>query len=58
MDWGWHVSAFFVRHILHAVSEFIRREIVDIDDVEHGALPKAPPFLRPLIMGTAVKGHG
>ena len=26
-----------------------------VEEVEHGALPKAPPFLKPLIVGTAVK---
>ena len=28
-----------------------------VEEVEHGTLPKAPPFLRPLIVGTAVKGQ-
>lgn len=40
-------------HCNRATLDAIRRAGFSIVSVEHGELPKAPPFVRPLIVGTA-----
>jgi ubiquinone/menaquinone biosynthesis C-methylase UbiE len=43
-------------HCNRPTLDTIRAAGFDVDDVEHGSLEHAPPFVRPLIVGVAARG--